>query len=276
MCGSGVRPIGICETVGRIIAKAILSVIGGDIQDAAGSMQLCAGQMAGTEAAVHAMRLALGKDDSEAALLVDASNAFNSLNRQAALGNVRVLCPAFATILINTYRRNAELFVDGKTLYSQEGTTQGDPLAMPMYAIALLPLIEKVNQDTSITQAWYADDATATGSLTALRRWWDALISHGPAFGYFVNPSKSHLITKEHCHSVASSIFGDTQVVVTPVGKPHLGVALGTSNFTAEYVEGKVRLWSQELLCLSSIARTHPHAAYAAFTHGLVSKWSYH
>ena len=27
---------------------------------------------------------------------------------------------------------------------------------------------------------------------------------------------------------------------------------------------------------LSKIAETQPHAAYAAFTHGLSSKWSYH
>ena len=32
---------------------------------------------------------------------------------------------------------------------------------------------------------------------------------------------------------------------------------------------------SGELLHLSSIAETHPQAAYACFTHGLVSKWTY-
>ena len=51
----GVRPIGVCETIRRIIAKAVLSVTGADIQDAAGTVQLCAGQKSGTEAAVHAL-----------------------------------------------------------------------------------------------------------------------------------------------------------------------------------------------------------------------------
>ena len=41
----GVRPIGIGETVRRIIAKSVLSVIRGDIQDAAGTVQLCAGRI---------------------------------------------------------------------------------------------------------------------------------------------------------------------------------------------------------------------------------------
>jgi hypothetical protein len=51
-----------------------------------------------------------------------------------------------------------------QALFSHEGTTQGDLLAMPMYAIALLPLIEKVNPDQSLKQSWYADDASAAGS----------------------------------------------------------------------------------------------------------------
>ena len=34
----GVRPIGVCEVVRRIMAKAILKITGGDVQDAAGSI----------------------------------------------------------------------------------------------------------------------------------------------------------------------------------------------------------------------------------------------
>ena len=128
----GVRPVGICESPGRIIAKAVLFVTKGDIQDATGSLQLCAGQIAGIEAAVHAVRSIFSMADTEAAFLVDASNAFNSLNRQVALYNARHLCLSLANILINTYREPSELFVVGLVLRSEEGTTQGDPLAMPI------------------------------------------------------------------------------------------------------------------------------------------------
>ena len=47
---------------------------------AAGSIQLCAGQLACIEAGVHAVRTMFQKDDIEAVLLIDASNAFNTLN----------------------------------------------------------------------------------------------------------------------------------------------------------------------------------------------------
>ena len=49
----GIRPIGICETPRRIIAKVVLLAIKGDLQEATGSLQLCAGQISGIEAAVH-------------------------------------------------------------------------------------------------------------------------------------------------------------------------------------------------------------------------------
>ena len=38
----------------------------GDVLDVAGSLHLCAGQIAGTEAAVHAVRSSFASDDCEA------------------------------------------------------------------------------------------------------------------------------------------------------------------------------------------------------------------
>ena len=134
---------------------------------------MCGGQISGIEAAVHTVRTTFDLDDTEAVLLVDATNAFNSLNRQVALHNIRRLCPSLATILINTYRAPTELFVDGDTLFSQEGTTQGDPLAMPMFALATIPFIKKLKGPSK--QIWYADDAAAIGKLADLRAWWDHL-----------------------------------------------------------------------------------------------------
>ena len=52
----GVRPICIGEVSRRIIGKTILAVIKFEVQEAAGTKQVCAGQMAGYEAAVHVMR----------------------------------------------------------------------------------------------------------------------------------------------------------------------------------------------------------------------------
>ena len=45
------------------------------------------GQIAGAEAAVNAVRSVFNHNDSDAILLVDATNAFNSLNLCVALYN---------------------------------------------------------------------------------------------------------------------------------------------------------------------------------------------
>ena len=143
----GVRPIGIGEVIWRIIGKAIIFITKGDIQSAVGSLQLCAGQEAGCEAAVHAMKHVLESPDTDAIILVDATNAFNTLNREVALRNIHQLCPSIAKVLINTYRKDAKLYINGESIASQEGTTQGDPLAMAMYGLAVIPLIRKLTKE---------------------------------------------------------------------------------------------------------------------------------
>ena len=80
--------------------------------------------------------------DTEAILLIDASNAFNALNRKAALNNIRYTCPEFSNYLINLYRKDAELFIDksNEIIMSREGTTQGGPESMAFYACSTIPL----------------------------------------------------------------------------------------------------------------------------------------
>ena len=86
----GIRPIGIGEVPRRIIAKSVLRVVREDIQEAAGPLQTCAGYEAGCEAAVHALNQMMESEETEALLLVDATNAFNTLNRQASSINTAI------------------------------------------------------------------------------------------------------------------------------------------------------------------------------------------
>ena len=143
-------------------------------------------------------------------ILVDASNAFNRLNRQATLLNCRAICPALSYILINTYRNNSQLFVDGQCILSKEGTTQGDPLAMAMYATGTQPLIRRL--DGIAKQVWYADDSAAGSSIENLKRWWDLLVEIGPLYGYFPNGSKTHILAKPQHAEAAREIFKDTGI----------------------------------------------------------------
>ena len=113
------------------------------------------------------MRKIFQSENTEGVLLVDASNAFNSLNRSSALLNVKFLCPSRAPALINIYHYHAELYVADEAILSQEGTTQGDPLAMAMYALAVTTPIRTVSTP-GVEQVWFANDATAGGHLGKL------------------------------------------------------------------------------------------------------------
>ena len=57
-----------------------------DVIVASGFLQLCTGQNSGSEAAIHAMHAIFEADETDGVLLIDA---FNALNRQAALHNIQ-------------------------------------------------------------------------------------------------------------------------------------------------------------------------------------------
>ena len=86
--------------------------------------------------------------------------------------------------------------VVGRLAQERVATTQCDPLAMAMYALAIAPLINKLHHSLpTCKQVWYADDSTAAGSLSDVKKWWDEISSLGPGYGYFPNCSKTYLIS---------------------------------------------------------------------------------
>ena len=145
-----VRTIGICEMVRHRISKAVLFAIKGDILEAAGPLQLCARQIAGIEAAINAVKT-FQNDHKEAVLLVDASNSFNSLNRDTALQNIQHTWPSVTLLITLIVMPRSYLWME--LIFSEEGTTQGDPLAMPMHVLATIPLINHLNDPENVMQA---------------------------------------------------------------------------------------------------------------------------
>ena len=119
----GLRPIGVGEVLRRIAGKVVMMLCKTDVTKAAGSLQVSAGQEAGAEAAVHAMRDIFSDINTDAVLLIDAENAFNSLSRKVMLHNIKFICPVIATYIFNCYFKPSRLFIFGVSeLLSKEET----------------------------------------------------------------------------------------------------------------------------------------------------------
>ena len=275
---NGVRPVGIGETLRRIIGKCVMKVVGNDVQMAAGALQTCAGVESGIEAAIHAMAETFQREECEAVILVDAENAFNRINREVSLHNIQRICPSIYTYLNNSYKEPARLHLgDGTFLLSKEGATQGDNVAMPMYSLSTRKPIEELKQAAPETmQVWFADDSADAGKLNDINIWWEKLNEIGPAYGYYPNAPKTWLILKSpELRERAEELFGGSGVNITTDGKRHIGAALGTQEFKEAYVMKKVQKWKSDVKELSAIAKEEPQAALSSYNTGMSQRWKF-
>ena len=274
---NGVRPIGIGETLRRIMGRCVAKLLGPDVKYAGGTLQTCTGIESGIEASIHAMNRLYNAADCEAVILVDTENAFNLLNRKTSLLNIQHLCPPLFRFLNNTYSEPAKLHLgDGTFILSKEGATQGDPLAMQMYAVSSRRLINSLQQNTEgVGQVWFADDSAGAGGLDDVYHWWMHLNEIGPKYGYHPNAAKTHIILKSlDSLDRARELFG-TQVKITVEGKRHIGAALGTQTFVDEFIKEKVAKWVHDVEELVAIAKEEPQAALSAFNIGLSQRWKF-
>ena len=186
---------------------------------------------------MYAMEKIFKEKSTEADLLVDEENVFNSINRKVFLRNISILCPAISTFVTNCYATPARLFViGGSEIKSNEGTTQGDLVAIAIYALGITPFIMMMVELVStkcddIKMVAFADDFGVAGELKSLLQWWATLLKVGPKFSYFPEPAKSWLITKPETHAIGKELFKDTKVKITNSGKRFLGSVIGKFTF---------------------------------------------
>ena len=190
-------------------------------------------------AGIHAMRNLFEDDGVEAVLLVDASNAFSSLNREASLRNICIHYRVLAAMLTNIYKTHCMLFIDANHILSQEGTTQGDLLAMTMYAIAPSPYLQAAGRGQCHTELvlWWC---VCRRKNTRPARRWDSLVSWSPHYGYNPNPGKTWLVVKHENFPAAEEHFRGFGVNISTQGHRHFGVPLGLKSFVEEFIRDKI------------------------------------
>jgi hypothetical protein len=215
--------------------------------------------------------------------LIDASNGFNELNRYSMLWNVGHRWAKGRRLAFNCYRHFNILIVrkdngdSAYTLWGEEGVSQGDPLAMVLYGIALMPLAEHLRR--AVPEAltpWYADDSAAAGQAENCARCLAFLQEFGPFYGYYPEPEKSYFICTKEEEAQAKLAFYSYGLRVQVVrGKRYIGGFVGGRDNKLEWVAEKVRGWVDGVNILASVARRFPQTAYAGLTMSLQNEWQY-
>jgi len=84
--------------------------------------------------------------------------------------------------------------------------------------------------------------------------YWNELLAIGTTLAIFRR--HRNLIVKPEKYEVAKKIFEGTNVDVTQTGKRHFGAVIGNLEYKHEYMSNMIRIWNQQLECLSSIGET--------------------
>ena len=212
----------------------------------------------------------------EVLLLVDAANGFNNLSRYGMLWTVRHRCAKLSRFAFNCYRHEIRLVcrqsgMEALILLSKEGVTQGDPLAMALYGLSLLPLAEILRKEyPEVLQPWYADDAAMQGRALSVAKCFQILAEAGPHFGYFPEPEKSFAICPLATEAAAKAIFEAEGLPVNYCrGHRYVGGYVGSTAMQDRWVEPMVEKWVASIKALAKVASQFPQSAFAGFTQSL-------
>ena len=157
----GMRPIAVEYTWLRLAAKCANSYAMSRLGDYFTPIQL-KGVSGGCESAVHATRRFMESMPNEFFVAkLDFTNAFNNLGRDSVLETVYKTVPEIFKFCHLSYSQPTKLRYGSRSISSEEGTQQGDPLGPLLFCITLQPLLHMLRSELVVG---YIDYITIGGS----------------------------------------------------------------------------------------------------------------
>ena len=135
--------------------------------------------------------------DTDAILMTDSENTFNSIDRMVMLHNFKFICPVIATFIINCYATPSRLFI-----VSLGEMTRGDNWKWlnnyGSICISILPLIKFLLEFINLNgmnakEVVFADDFSVAKNLNSIKDYWEKSMATVPKYVYFTKPKKSYL-----------------------------------------------------------------------------------
>lgn len=191
----GIRPIAVGYTLRRIAAKCANSYATSQLTDYFNPIQMGVGVPGGCEAAVHATRRYIdAMPHGHVVAKIDFSNAFNSLRRDLLLRSVASTVPGIYRFCHLAYSQPSVLRFDTRTILSQEGPHQGDPLGALLFCVSIHPELQRLQSELV---AGFMDDVTLGGPAETVAADIDHIRDIQEATGLRINASKCEIISHE-------------------------------------------------------------------------------
>jgi hypothetical protein len=96
----------------------------------------------------------------------------------------------------------------------------------------------------------------------------------GPRRGYFPEPEKSIIITRQDTPSSALDVLDEFNFKKSE-GHRYVGGFVGSGATEAAWIDPQIDRWVNGIKSLSMVARRFPQTAYAGLTHSLQAEWQY-
>ena len=171
----GIRPIAVGETWRRLVGKCLCKASQEHAATLLFPLQIGVAQPLGTEVGVHTARQWCQRnagDRNKVFLKIDFENAFNTVDRVTFLQQCRLHFPSLAPWAEWCYTNPSLLLFGNRTVSSESGVQQGDPLGPLLFALALQPILAKIKGDHSGNGLElcfaYLDDCVLAGSSDAV------------------------------------------------------------------------------------------------------------
>jgi hypothetical protein len=210
------------------------------------------------DAAIHSRRAWAQREHGNMAkgmVKLDFRNAFNCIDRDAALQQVRLHFPELARWTQWCYAEHSDLLFGTHTLQSASGVQQGDPLGPLIFAAAIQPLICELKQLSVNSRkldltTFYLDDGFLAGNLEVVAAAFALVQSRSAEIGLSLNLDKCELIlTTATLTEGLPALFPDallrnpgnnTSKVALAGNFELLGAAIGDSSHCEQHAASKV------------------------------------
>ena len=225
------------ETLRRLVSKVLCQAVREDAVNHFWPLQLGVGARMGGEAAVHATRQWVDRnqaDVNKVLLKVDFKNAFNSVDRLAILSETRAAFPGLACWADWCYTSSSALLFGEHTLQSSQGVRQGDPLGPLLFSAALQPALRQAAQCPVELCFSYLDDVVIAGRADVVASSLAALQTTAAAAGLVLEPTKCELVAVAGNRSAVDFSLFPAGFAVKGAAFDLLGAPIGDSEYCTQ------------------------------------------